>query len=551
MKQWAILGVLLLAAALRILGAGHFPVWTDEGWSIWAASDPTQVIGLVAADRHPPLYFAALSLWRLAAGDSHLALRCLSIAGGLITVAAVYRIGADWFGRRAGVLAALLLAALPTAVYYGQEVRHYGWLAALTALSWLVLLRYLRRPGRALWLTYVLSAAALLYTLYFGVFTLAAQGVVVLLTSPRLTFGGLPLSIPWRGGNKWGAITIWLRSKLALVGAWAAAGVLYLPWLYVIVTQQADILSSGISGFPGTISAANGLAVLQNVFGAQMLIPLVGFAVGAWAILRRPSSGRVGVLIGGGGLLLALFLLSLKFDFLAARTLAFTTPLLMVACGYGLSRVDGWGGERAHSRAPLRPPLERAESRPMSLPLRNVWTMKGRHTGLPLRNVWTMKGRHTGLPLRGVGSALAGIWVILTLALPVEIQPRLDSGAAARALAAAYEPGDAVILEAGWDDNAFAYEIGQALPDGASITRTLPWTNDRTGGAAVVPQIEALLRAHERVWVVQWLQAPQVLPYLEGGGEGFTPGQALDVPAGDYGARFGAPTIAVRLFTKR
>src|SRR5215213_1978469 len=103
-----ILLLLLLAAALRILGAGSYPVWTDEGWSAWATSDPAQVIGIVTADRHPPLYFVALSLWRQAAGDSRLALRFLSIVGGLLTVAIVYGIGADMFGRRAGVFAALL-----------------------------------------------------------------------------------------------------------------------------------------------------------------------------------------------------------------------------------------------------------------------------------------------------------------------------------------------------------------------------------------------------------------------------------------------------------
>ena len=62
-----VVAVLLIAAALRIVGASGYPVWTDEGWSIWASSNPAQVIGIVAADRHPPLYFAALSLWRLAA----------------------------------------------------------------------------------------------------------------------------------------------------------------------------------------------------------------------------------------------------------------------------------------------------------------------------------------------------------------------------------------------------------------------------------------------------------------------------------------------------
>ena len=177
-RMLAIVAVLLFAAALRILGAGSYPVWTDEGWSIWASSDPTEVIGIVAADRHPPLYFAALSVWRTAAGNSRIALRWLSIAAGLLTVAVVYRIGADIFGRRAGLLAALLIAALPTAVYYAQEVRHYGWLALFSALSWLILLRYLRRPSRGLWVAYVISITAMLYTLYFGVFTLAAEGVV-------------------------------------------------------------------------------------------------------------------------------------------------------------------------------------------------------------------------------------------------------------------------------------------------------------------------------------------------------------------------------------
>ncbi|MEP7291152.1 MAG: glycosyltransferase family 39 protein [Chloroflexota bacterium] len=499
MKRWQsillVTAILLLAAALRISGAGSIPVWTDEGWSAWATRDPAQVIGMVAADRHPPLYFAVLSVWRQAAGDSHLALRFLSIAAGVLTVAAVYRIGADWFGRRAGVLAAVLFAALPAAVYYGQEVRHYSALTLLTALSWLVLLRFLRRPSKALWVAYVISVAAMLYTLYFGAFTVAAQGVAGLIVVTvgiyknrragdlnETKFRGRPYEHP-------------VKLAGALVGAWVAAGVLYLPWIYVILTQQAGILKGGISGAPGTLAPGDLLAVLQTVFSTQVVIPLAAFALGAWAMRpwrsRRRSVEQVAVLMGGGALLLALWLLSVPFDLLSARTLVFVTPLLMVVCGYGLSRIH-----REHA------------------------------------------------------AGLIGVWLVATLALPQVIQPRLDSGAAARALAAAYQAGDAVILETGWDDNAFAYEIAQLLPSGAEITRTQPWTNERTGGGAVVPEIEPVLQAHNRVWVVQWLQAPQVLPFLEGGGDGYRLEQTLDVSAGAYGERFGAPTMVVRLYVR-
>ncbi len=367
---WLALAALLLAAALRIIGAGGYPVWTDEGWSIWAASSPATVIERVAADRHPPLYFAALSLWRIPAGDSHIALRFLSIAGGLILVAAVYRIGADWFGRRAGVFALWLMAALPAAVYYGQEVRHYGWLATFSALSWLIFLRYLRRPRRSLWIGYVLSVAALLYTLYFGVLTLAVQGVV----------GVIALGVDFRRGARpsnrrlpapTNPLRIW-----GLIAAWIAAAILYAPWLYVILTQQAKLLSTGIQGAPGTLTAENVLLILQIVFGLHLLITLGAFALGTWAILRRPGLQRIALLWGGGGLLVAMFVLNAKFDFLAARTLVFLTPLLLIVVGFGLSRLD-----------------------------------------------------------RRIGVPLAGVWLMLTLAVPQVIQPRLDSGAAARALA--------------------------------------------------------------------------------------------------------------------
>ncbi len=437
------------------------------------------MIGIVAADRHPPLYFAALSLWRLAAGDSLLALRFLSIAAGVIAVAVVYRLACDVFGRRAALIAALLFAVLPSAVYYAQEVRHYGWLTLFSALSWLILLRYLRQPSRKLWIGYVLSLATMLYTLYFAVFTIAAQGLIVLWMVVRR---GTIYRAPTR------------RVFVALIAAFLAAAILYLPWLYVIATQQAGILSGGIGDAPNTIQPEDLLAVLQVGFGIHLLIPLAGFVVGALLILRHPRLRPLALLIGGAGLLIGMVVLSLRFDLLSARTLTFLTPLLLIVSAYGLSKLD---------------------------------------------------------PRLGYGLAI--FWVILTLVAqptPQVIQPRLHSEAAAQALASAYQPGDAVILETGWDDNAFAYEVAQALPGGAEIVRTLPWTNERTGGQPVVPQIEPVLASHARVWVVQWLQAPQVLPFLESGGDGFQPAQTLDVSAGDYGARFGAPTIQVRLFTR-
>ncbi len=178
---WVLL--LLLAMGVRVFGAADRPVWTDEGWSVWAASEPrwSTIIEKVRDDHHPPLYFAALSIWRSLAGDARLALRFLAIAAGVLTVAVVYRVGADWFDRRTGLYAALLYAVLPIAIYYAQEIRHYSWLMLAISLMMLFFLRYLRHPRPAWLILYLLSVAFMLGTLYVGVLALAVQALVGLL----------------------------------------------------------------------------------------------------------------------------------------------------------------------------------------------------------------------------------------------------------------------------------------------------------------------------------------------------------------------------------
>ena len=90
--------VLLLAAATRILGAEGYPLWTDEGASLYHAPDPVRTL---ANNHHPPLYFMALNAWMSVAGDSRIALRFPAILAGILSAAAVYRLGKDWTGHRA------------------------------------------------------------------------------------------------------------------------------------------------------------------------------------------------------------------------------------------------------------------------------------------------------------------------------------------------------------------------------------------------------------------------------------------------------------------
>ena len=488
--------ILLLAAATRITNVGSWPVWTDEGWSIWATdgSRLDTVLNNLAHDRHPPLYFAALWGWRSLAGDSPLALRYISIAAGLLTIAVAYRIGADVFGRRAGLYAALILAVLPVAVYYSQEVRHYGAFVLFVLLSWLCFLRFQKYPTFGKWLGYIASLTLAFYTLYFAVLPLAVQGVVGLVGAWR-TYKKCDLA-----GRPYSKLLLWL------LGAWLVTGILYLPWLWVIATIQFPTLTTGIGNLPGTYEAtlANIPPLGELLLGRQWALLL---GLGALAVWQRKKFAQWAVVLGGVGLLVAMFVLSYRFNLLSSRTLVFLVPMLVIVCGYGASLLE----------AP-RPEGE----------------------GLGVRVFRTSR----------FANILLGAWVLVTLASPTVIQPRIDSDVTAKLVAEDYAAGDLIVLETGWDDNAFAYQLRRVLPE-AEIVRTITRADIYSDQKDLLPALMPRLEARRRVWVVQWLQAPQIMNALEAGTLGYRPVIRRELPVNaDYRQRFGDSVIQMVLYEK-
>ncbi|MEO0560585.1 MAG: glycosyltransferase family 39 protein, partial [Chloroflexota bacterium] len=270
--------VLLLAAWLRIIGGGGFPVSTDEGWTTWAISEPTyaMVVDILSGDRHPPAYFLGLAYWSQIAGDGRLALRVPSMLMGVLTVAMLYRVGADTFGRTAqrgredvAWYGMLMFALLPTAVYYAQEIRHYGPFVASVVWSCLLFVRILRTPRVHLLVLYALSVALMFYFLYFAVWVVALHAFV-----------GMVL---WRGD----ASRDWMVSasdRGKLVAAWGVALLLYAPWLVVIATEQWSILTAGITAAPGTFTSRFGdlLALLELLLGGGLALTAGLYVVGFW-----------------------------------------------------------------------------------------------------------------------------------------------------------------------------------------------------------------------------------------------------------------------------
>jgi len=216
-SQFSILPILLLATILQFYGLAADSLWGDEIFTaIFAAQPPAEVIAFTASDIHPPLYYLLVGamkptpLWPQGtpSAASDWLWRWPSAMMGVLTVAVTYRLGQTLFGKRVGLMAALLLAVAPVAIKYGQEARMHALFMFLSALSTLFLALILlgqgdketRRLGREavsspeerspclplplspclLWIAYTITTILNLYTMYFAFIIIAVHGAWML-----------------------------------------------------------------------------------------------------------------------------------------------------------------------------------------------------------------------------------------------------------------------------------------------------------------------------------------------------------------------------------
>jgi len=175
---WMLAGLTALGLAVRFAGIGLQSYHHDE--VITAArvipGSFTEMLGAVKrSESNPPLYYVLAWGWAKPFGTTEVGLRSLSALFGAATVPLAYWIGAELSSRRAGLIAAGLLAVNPMLIWYSQEARSYAVLVFFCAASLLFLVRALRtRAGGdlALW---SLASALAISSHYFAVLAVAIE----------------------------------------------------------------------------------------------------------------------------------------------------------------------------------------------------------------------------------------------------------------------------------------------------------------------------------------------------------------------------------------
>jgi uncharacterized membrane protein len=242
----AVVLVLLLAFALRVIGLAERPLWFDEAIEYRMAVTPlAEVYRAVTQSTHdPPLYSYLLHSW-LRLGLDEFWLRIPSLIFSLLSVAGLLALGRFTSGRLVALTAGLLLAVAAADIRYAQEVGQYSMMVCLLTFSLLWLYKAQRNNQWRWWLLWSGVALISLYTHY---------GVVIFILATAVAF---LLYHVWR--RQWTAV--WRQ-----VVSGGLAVLLTAPLVLVIIPQQLGRLGAQPQPFDLTRSLSISAQILEFQF---------------------------------------------------------------------------------------------------------------------------------------------------------------------------------------------------------------------------------------------------------------------------------------------
>lgn len=401
-----IIGMTLLALALRLTNLGGRVLWLDEAFSAWFANQSFHYLWTVVPtyEAHPPFYYSLLKTWCSIFGDGIVALRLPSALLGTLTVPVIMAAVLEQERQRPSGqlllrlgLVGFLAGCSPMLLFIGQEARPYPLLAFSYAVAILALLRLMRdfsEGGSGPWRSWLLFAAAAEVTAWshsLGILYVACLALAL-----------LPAWVKGMHRERLVRGTLTACSTAAL----------YVPCLLMIAARAGDWGSNWLVWRPRM------LLELVSLYSLPFEIMTVATTLGAFGMLLLLKRGldsavqrkgwtddRALTLLWLGPPLLAALISWLVVPVFLARTLTGTLVPAFLAIGSGVAASRGPAERRflvlaiALALLPLAPKLalrEPAERWDLAS------TFLARHV-LPRDEVWLYPS-DSALPLSRAGS---------------------------------------------------------------------------------------------------------------------------------------------------
>jgi len=457
---WCLLFMLAWGGWLWRLGASDLTF--DEAATYFVAHRPLlQIVDYLrgAVREHPPVYYVLIHTWMALGGTSEFSMRLFSVSAALAGLALTRWLARLAIGHpAAGLLTAVLFAAVPGIAYYARDARMYSLGVVWTMLSAGLFLRdWLPREGWPHSAALVgLTAVHLLalFTHYYLLLPILAQPLVLLINRrwrPLLAWCAAH-SLPALMGLGW----FWLAPGLEMTtgGFWRRLS-LPTPTRFQVFHLLGKVLFS-----PVVRIHFRNLHILLALISAGVLLAVWRRrAVGAWLALA---------------LTMPLVLVYLIPHPPAPRYLVFLTPFAALALGHlgviPLCLSPSAAGPVVAGETLLKQGLRAVSHR---------WL------------TWGMVG---GLTLLSVRLLIADgqLYEAITF-------DRSRYGRTLATVKAHARPGDGVLFYGPWQWIQFHYYDPGGLPP---ITTLPPYAPPRLKPAEAEPVLEELLARYDRLWVL-------------------------------------------------
>lgn len=339
-NRWWVLPVLVVGTAylLRTLTLEWQSTWLDEVHAIYFVNRSfMDMVRLVVSPEHNgPLYYVLLWVWHNLTGLSDFALRYFSTLCSVLTVAALWRVARDWFGRRVATWAAALFAVAPFAIWFAQEIKMYALHMLLAMVTTLLLVKALRHNRWYLWLGYGVTLNLLVYSHLFGALAVAAQGIAVVLTT-------------WRA---WRVLRSYIVT-MVLVALFYAPVIAFA--LRVLPGFELQDISKGFMPLPHILREVGAeyvlrLSILYVTHPWRLLAPLAFLLVcGLFAAWRRGRSQGVWVTVLLLLPLVIFYPISFRIPVFAPKYISAIFPFFILTLALALETLRRWWKPLAHA----------------------------------------------------------------------------------------------------------------------------------------------------------------------------------------------------------
>ena len=238
--------------------------WGDEAWTSLISQLPyLQMLKTTALDFHPPAYYSAVELVYKFLPPTEIVTRSISILFYFLTLLLVYKLASEIKGKGLGIISTIVVSLNPIFFTYAFEARNYTMFAFAATGSIYFLVKLCEKFTKKSAIFFVFFSALGIYTHYYMFFTLAAEGLYILLFDRKIL--------------------------LKIIGLWAGVGILYLPWLPFLYGQLTSV---GESYWIGAIDSRTHYEAFLRILG------------GEYQNIFRPLLFGLSVLLLGAGILL-------------------------------------------------------------------------------------------------------------------------------------------------------------------------------------------------------------------------------------------------------